>query len=88
MYKLTGHNCGLGKNGIIVKTGEWCQASPENTVIGDKVRRIERPDLHFEVEDMLIGPHRFHGKAVLTPLDETGEDILIDLQNFEVYKEA
>ena len=81
---LTGQDC---PGHIIVQTGEWCPATPENTVPCDTVRRVERPDLHFTVVTLLKESTTFHSKAVLAPIGEPGDDILVDLKNFEVYKE-
>jgi hypothetical protein len=72
---------------ILVKTGEWCPAAPENTDLGDTVRRVERPDLRFEVVTLLKESTTFHNKAVLRSVTGSGDDILVDLTNFEVYKE-
>ena len=71
----------------LVKIGEWCPATPENMAPGDTVRRVERPDLHFTVVALLKESTTFHSKAVLAPISEPGDDILVDLRSFEVYKE-
>ena len=85
MKRMCGVDCYQGL--IVVKTDEWCPATPENTAPGDTVRRVERPDLHFEVVTLLKESATFHSKAVLAPISEPGDDILVDLANFEVYKE-
>ena len=88
LYTLIGYDCEEGKKGAITKTGEWSPAKPENTAPGDTVRRVERPDLHFEVVTLLKESTTFHNKAVLRPVGESGDDILVDLANFEVYTEV
>ena len=86
LKRVCGVDCGC--QFIIVKTGEWSPAKPENTAPGDTVRRVERPDLHFEVVTLLKESTTFHNKAVLRPVSESGDDILVDLANFEVYSEV
>ena len=88
LYTLIGYDCGEGKKGAIIKTGEWGPAKPENIAPGDTVRRVERPDLHFTVVTLLKESTTFHNKAVLRPVSESGDDILVDLANFEVYTEV
>lgn len=85
LKRVSGVDCGC--QFIITKTGEWGPATPENTAQGDTVRRVERPDLHFEVVTLLKESTTFRNKAVLRPMGESGDDILVDLANFEVYKE-
>ena len=82
--------CGVDCEGhfILARVGEWGPAKPENTAPGDTVRRVERPDLHFEVVTLLKESTTFHNKAVLRPVSESGDDILVDLVNFEVYTEV
>ena len=82
---LMGVSCGKY---ILAKIGEWGPAKPENIAPGDTVRRVERPDLHFTVVTLLKESTTFHNKAVLRPVGESGDDILADLTNFEVYTEV